>query len=133
MRKSKDSSANRGAGPYSGEDAWCVAAVDVIDDVAVVTVKGALTVGALAVCRGAVDQALVVRPHAVILDLHAVGRADSAVPVLGLIRRYIHRHGIPLWLADTPTTVVEALTTHGVVELYRAASSVTAALEAASP
>jgi ABC-type transporter Mla MlaB component len=133
MRKNKETS-DRGARPYSaGENAWCVAAVDVIDDVAVVTVEGALTVRALSVCRGAVDQALVARPHAVILDLHGVGQADSAVPVLGLIRRYIHRHGIPLWLVAAPTTVVEALSTHGVVELYRAASSVPAAVEAAAP
>ena len=132
-RKNRQTSGTRGEGlVVLWDNDSCLASVEVIGEVAVVTVEGALTIGALPVCRNAVDQALVGRPQAVILDLQAVREADAAVPVLGLIRRYVHRHGVPLWLAGAPTIVLQALSIHCVVDLYRAMPSVTEAVEAAS-
>ena len=133
-RKSKKASGEMGRSGCLAQDSEpCAASVNVVGEVAVVTLQGALTIRSLALCRDAVDQALIGPPHAIILDLQSVGQADSAVPVLGLIRRFVHRHGIPLWLAGAPTIVLEDLTTHGVMELYRAAPSVTVALEVGSP
>lgn len=110
----------------------CSATGEMVDGVGVVAVRGALTMEAVGVCRRTIDGILRRRPGLVVLDLHLVTDASAAVPVLGLIRRYLARHGAVLVLAAMPRIVETALRTGHVLDLYTTAPSMHSALVLAS-
>lgn len=106
----------------------CWAATEVVDGVGLVSLRGAVSMSAVPVCRQALDTVLRRAPEGVVIDLRLVRDAPAAVPVLGLIRRYLARRGVRLVLAGPGEPVAVALRTGHVLDLYEIAPSVRSAV-----
>lgn len=89
-------------------------------DVAVVAVRGPLDASALPACRDGLDEALRLGPSLVLVTLHDAEPTAASVPVLGLVRRRLARHDVPLRLAGVPAALADALREAGVDDLYAA-------------
>jgi hypothetical protein len=91
----------------------------IVDGVALLQVNGCLGFACLRDLRRAADGMLTRRPVAVVVDTRRVTEAPSAPAVLGLLRRYLARHGSPLVLAGPGDAVDGALHGAHVRHLYR--------------
>jgi len=87
-------------------------------DLAVIAVHGVLDLHSTCACREAVDLVLRRRPRIVVLDLYDATGDAFAVPVLGLVRRYLERCGVRLRLACVPEQLAAALERDGVASDY---------------
>ena len=106
----------------------CWAGTKLVDGMALVSLRGTLSISAVPVCRQALDAVLRQAPDGVVLDLRLVRDAPAAVPVLGLVRRYLARRGVRLVLAGPGEATAAELRGGHVLDLYQVAPTVRSAL-----
>jgi hypothetical protein len=102
-----------------------------VAEVAVLTFTGALGPHAVPLCRAAVDWVLRFEPVGIVLDVRRVAVDETSIAVSGMLRRYVARHGTPLWLAGVPFRLVRDLRRAGVADEYRIATTVESAVQEA--
>lgn len=112
----------RGTAASSGAEQFSVTLL-LTSTAAVVSLRGVVDLDAVPVCRQKLVAAVNARVGVVLVDLSDAAFRRESVALLGLMRRYLYRHGVWMALTEIPPQVEQVLERARVLTLYERVSA----------